>query len=961
MKIPPACPLIRILFSALLLGVCCNPAHAQTERISLPSRIDASHPRIATITGGKHSDMEKRLLGDPSLQTEVRHAESELAPYMASCAKDPMWLASRLQMYWKTHASEIYNRGDVFDHADGTAPVATVRYPGSRNPLSIYRAPKIEDIPPYEDETRGVWLVNTSLPNQPMEWAQPSKTGRVIDAINTHILHLASTAAKLYWITGEEHYAKFAAPVLDTYLRGMYYRHEPIDLLHGHSQTIYGMSTFEVIQEYILHDVAVSYDYLYGYIQQHDSAAIPIYADAMRHWIDLTIRNGVPFNNWDLFEARLIAAVALVLDNDDAYSDHHGEQFYVNTILNDNTIGHWSLGKLAERGFDAKTGIWFESPGYSMNVVKDFIALLNDLDQSLGMDLLPDFPVVDKAVLATGQYLYPNGYTVSYGDAHHVLLSSTAAREMVKNAQRHHRREQEIRFTAMAKFLENNAVEAGHRDVVQEAKGLDAVLSPDATNLDASVAPMTMAELVSSSFSAPSVSYFVQRNGLDKENGLMAAEAGSLGNHQHANGIELELYGRGLILAPESGIGTNYFESDYAEYYSQFPASNTVAVDGISSYPTMKSNHGFQLMAAYPAPSAPANADAPVTFSDVYFHEPETDSDQRRQVSIIRTSPTDGYYVDIFRSHRRDGKDRMNDYFFHGIGQQMEVTDAVRKPLSLTPTNSLAFADEELPAYDYFRDKRSTQFSGDYRIRFELSTSDKNVQMNLWMAGSPDREIFAVKAPASHAIGDMLPRDLASMPMPTLVARQHGEAWTRPFVAVFEPTDQQHPTAIASIHSFHPDAAPSDFAGLDIANTDGSRQQIFSTTDTTHPITYAGVRFQGSFAVVGDSGTGRTLMLGNGTLIADDNVALEFSTNHGAELHYGEADWLLTTNDAAILVVSQKILKGASELRYGQDSQMTIKGRLVEISGEPALEFALPPLHNSSLHWETSPSSLLQK
>ena len=32
------------------------------------------------------------------------------------------------------------------------------------------------------------------------------------------------------------------------------------------------------------------------------------------------------------------------------------------------------------------------------------------------------------------------------------------------------------------------------------------------------------------------------------------------------------------------------------EYYSQFPAHNTVCVDGISSYPVMKSNHAFKLL-----------------------------------------------------------------------------------------------------------------------------------------------------------------------------------------------------------------------------------------------------------------------------------------------------------------------------------------------------------------------------
>ena len=75
----------------------------------------------------------------------------------------------------------------------------------------------------------------------------------------------------------------------------------------------------------------------------------------------------------------------------------------------------------------------------------------------------------------------------------------------------------------------------------------------------------------------------------------------SKGNHMHANGISMELYGKGLPLGPDAGIGlTLYSGQDYLEYYSQFPAHNTVCVDGISAYPVMKSNHAFKLLNCYP-------------------------------------------------------------------------------------------------------------------------------------------------------------------------------------------------------------------------------------------------------------------------------------------------------------------------------------------------------------------------
>lgn len=49
----------------------------------------------------------------------------------------------------------------------------------------------------------------------------------------------------------------------------------------------------------------------------------------------------------------------------------------------------------------------------------------------------------------------------------------------------------------------------------------------------------------------------------------------------HANGISMELYGKGYVLGPDAGIGLYLYSGlDYAEYYSQFPSHNTVCVDG---------------------------------------------------------------------------------------------------------------------------------------------------------------------------------------------------------------------------------------------------------------------------------------------------------------------------------------------------------------------------------------------
>nr|GFD23014.1 hypothetical protein [Tanacetum cinerariifolium] len=130
---------------------------------------------------------------------------------------------------------------------------------------------------------------------------------------------LAQQAAFLYWYTGEEKYARFAYDLLDTYLTGIAYRKEPIDLSHSHIQTLVGLTSFEVIHEDVLFDV-----------------------------------------------------IAVVLDDDKTYANGHGNHYYLDQILNQTSTRQWGLTELIRKGFDAQSGLWSECPGYSVNVVKDF-------------------------------------------------------------------------------------------------------------------------------------------------------------------------------------------------------------------------------------------------------------------------------------------------------------------------------------------------------------------------------------------------------------------------------------------------------------------------------------------------------------------------------------------------------------------------------------------------------------
>jgi hypothetical protein len=927
------------IISVGLLFVLCS--HAQ--EIKIPAAITPLHPRLLTNNNEKPR-LQQLISGTDWARTSWEQSKKELEEYVNRHQTDSTWIVSRLQMYWKSKATDVFIKGGVYDHAEGEAPVPTVRFTGTRDAVTSFGAPKLEDILPYMEGPRGLYYANRAKPGQPLEWVEPSKTGRVVESINRQLMGMAQNAAIVYWYTGEEKYAKFAYDLFNTFMQGIYYRKEPYDLNHGHNQTLVGLTSFEVIHEDILNELTVCYDFLFSYVQLHAPANMSIYAGAFKKWADLIIRNGVPFNNWDLIEARFVAYIALVLENNSAYADGRGCQYYLDQILNRTAVRQWALTDLIKKGYDPNTGIWNESPGYSQNVINDYMQFVTLFDRVLDFDLLEQLPMLKKAVLATNQYLLPNGYMVSFGDSHYGRLSTGPAQQVVMNAQKNNKPEQEEMFTKMMKMVSGEwAVGSEKATAPQERRNLISLLSYADFKLKENIPAGTIADFTSPLFYSPNVSWLIQRSGVDPQRALAISLNASLGNHMHANGISLELYGKGLPLAPEAGIGTTYFQPDYAEYYSKFPAHNTVVVDGISSYPEMRSSHGFNVNSCYPASGEKTNIFPHISFADLYFLEPETNANQQRMMSIIRTSDTTGYYIDIFRSAKKEGGDKYHDYFYHNMGQALTVNDNSGNPVNLQPVDKLAFANGDLFAYDYFYDERSVTTANDIRATFRLKVPGRDsIFMHMWMKGSPGREIFTVKSPKSTAIDrGIVPKEIAELPLPTIVARQYGEAFTKPFVALFEPAAETQPASVAAISSFTPANAPADFAGMLVENKNGSTQTIFSTSAGNADVSYKEYAFRGTYAVISEHNHEiQYLFLGNGRRLVKGGFGLTAAGNATAVLCQQNGQWFVTCTKPVTLTLPLEVVH-ANALRINDKK---IAGIKKVVNGKALVSFELPAM-----------------
>jgi hypothetical protein len=720
--------------------------------------------------------------------------------------------------------------------------------------------------------------------------------------------------------------------VFDIYMTGIFHAKEPIDLSRGHHQTLVGYTQFEVIQEHYIAEVTQIYDFLFDYISRKHNDRLPVYVTSLQKWADQFIKNGVSFNNWNIFQASHVARIALVLENNSAYENGKGAQYYLDQIMNQTSTRQWSMIKLLEYGYEQETGIWNESPGYSLGVLRDLVHLIKFYDHSFGIDLIEKLPVLKKAVLSSAQYLNPNLTRITFGDGHYGKLDPGPVLYMIENAQKYGRMEDEIIFTKMLKTLFDDSEYRASK-----GKKIDDLFQEKPLKVREDIVAGKLSDFTSPLFYAPNVSWLVQRQGE-----LMISQIGSMGNHMHSNGIAMQLYGYGLPLAPEPGHGSSYFSIEYGEYYTQFPAHNTVIVNGKSKYPEMKSNHAFTLNASYPKSGVQNGIFPRMTFSDVSFLEPETHSDQRRVMGIV-TDVEGGYYIDIFRSKQKEGKDVKHEYCYHNLGQSLELKDEDGNILPMNPTTKMAFGDGDLMAYDYMWEKKSIESSNNFTGQFNLHLQDKAVSMNLWSRGEKNREIFTALSPKATSLAHgILPDKLQELPIPTVVIRQNGEAWSNPFVLVYEPA-LNGTSNIMRVDYFGDEV----YTGIHIVNKSGREEFIFSS-----PVKIQMKKddkiVEGSYAIVSIQGNDVTLFLGNGKSIANSGYRVESEkAGHFAFEKRGDVYVLLAQHPITLTIPVENLYNSY---------MMTIAGKAykgVVNKKTKAVRFDLPAVEYQNVNFVT--------
>lgn len=127
----------KVILLLLLSAVTALQAQIDVRTLQLSQ----THPRYLTNADGKQVTRDL-IENEPWAKEVFDKLKAKADSYTRLTEAQPDWLLSRLAMYWNSHATDVYIKGESFDHAGGTkAPVPTVRYTGTRGTFATHDVP----------------------------------------------------------------------------------------------------------------------------------------------------------------------------------------------------------------------------------------------------------------------------------------------------------------------------------------------------------------------------------------------------------------------------------------------------------------------------------------------------------------------------------------------------------------------------------------------------------------------------------------------------------------------------------------------------------------------------------------------------------------------------------------------------------------------------------------------------
>ena len=829
----------------------------------------SEHPRLIVTNEDKAVVLEKIKTTQWAKNTYDGLIE-RISPYVERHKTDPEWILSRYLMNWTPgkHYTDFYaKQGLAVDKMEGNAPYPTVRVAThGRAPVNAegqsYRLPPIEDLPPYDT------LSYMNLINPATGQKEPVDPMALVESVNSRINQLAMEASIIYWLTGNEDYAKFAADILSQFARGAYYQNP----IQGNKSV--GFISVQTITDSNYQPLMIAYDFLYPYLVK-ERYEMSYYPNVWEKFANTALINGYANNNWYAAESCQLVYAALLLD-DTAKRDFYLEHFLEKDTVN-GVFGHLSLRSTVEIWL-TPDGHWREPGTYHAypvsNLLKACLAMENN-----GYRIFEKYPALFDASSVVMKYVYPNLYFSSFGDSDRSYPSSELFEIGLIFAYKYRPEALPVLLACMDQLMKYGYYSRNRMN----AYSLLCYL-PEVINEKGYVYEWPRSGMLDFG------QFYLQRNGTDRDYGLMFTIQCATYNHNHNNGMSMELYGAGSVMGIDPGRGPNYEHPLHTTYLAQWAAHNTVVAAGAStSVPhaggsSEKDVGQLELKVMEPMPEAEAISPY-VSFADTRYFDKSTGTNQQRTLAIIRTSDVSGYYVDIFRS---DNQIR-NDYMYHNIGNSVELFTPEGQPVAVQ-AGQIELAGSDYPGFRHISDvKMAGKYVEDIVALFTLRKDASNIRyMKAYMPRSANRDYYTGYSPRSEtAIG------YSDLPLPTLMVQSKNEAWTTPFVTVFEPYLGKDGSSVQKVTQLNRDHGD-DFVALLVEGKNGEQQYIFqSLNQTDQEYSADNYSFKGSFGVVSLKddkiqylylGQGKKLAFGSTVIEAQDDNTNVFVVPSGSEL-----------------------------------------------------------------------------
>lgn len=523
-----------------------------------------------------------------AISEDVETVKEKIDKYVNRHVVDPLWILSRMAMYWKDgeHYTQCYIKNMHWVKGEGNAPVPTLRLPGQRI-WNKWKRPALESLTPY-NETGDLVCTDSKVENAKPTLIPYSETGHAVRSINCEILSLAQNAAYVYWKTKDERYARFASDIYNQALLGIYYMNPVINLTPKDGGAggwepggIIGYYDYEQIHDDIALYLAGIYDYAFDYLEAHPSDAMKqtgkdtkrLTNEVMRRFVDLGMARGGKTGNWNVNGWNIMLRAILVLEDNSYFADGKGKEYFLHYLVEESTPYHDCIPDMLKL-YDPITGLWPESPGYGFSTVLNILSWEQPLKR-VGIDLLSRYSILQKALSAIPVWSDSRGNMLCFGDYRGGKIGT-----------------------------------------------------PDMQN----------SETCKASSYSPFHRMAVLKNFDDASFPMMAClYGGRKGAHLSENGLAVQFYGFGYALAADASAYESYWSEDY-RYHQSPEGCNTITpgytygeVTLNAMDPMIDATKEFYSVDVKDTPSIDMSA-----------------GEKRRKIMLIKVGKGQGYYVDMF-------------------------------------------------------------------------------------------------------------------------------------------------------------------------------------------------------------------------------------------------------------------------------------------------------------------------